>query len=131
MKKILLLSLAILVYVSGITQQIPPQSQLTKLDYLQKSKKQHKTGLILLGGGTTLVVVGILAYQKGPGSLLLMGLGLLADVSSLPFFIASARSKKKANKMAFNFKYEKANYFMNTGFENINYPVLSFKVSLK
>ena len=95
MKKILLLSLAVLVHVSGITQQISPQSQLTKQDFLYKSKKQLKTGLILLGGGTTLIVAGIITYQKGPGSFILAGLGLLADVSSLPFFVASARNRRK------------------------------------
>lgn len=131
MKKILLLIIAVLMYVSGISQQISPQPQVTKQDYLQKSKKQFRTGLILLGGGTTLIVAGILTYQKGAASLVLAGLGLLADASSLPFFIASASNKKKANRIAINFNYQKANYLLNSGFANINYPVLSFKVSLK
>ena len=61
----------------------------------------------------------------------LMGLGMLAGASSFPFFVVSAINKKKANKMAFNFKFEKANYLRKTGFTNINFPVLSFKVSLK
>jgi len=131
MKKILSVILSILVYTSAFCQQSSPQTQFTKQDYLQKSKKQVKTGLILLGGGTALFVSGIIAYQKGPGGLILMGLGLLSDASSVPFFVASTLNKSKANKMAFNLKLEKAISLVKTDVALINYPALSLTFKLK
>ena len=63
MKKITILMLIFTVALYSFGQQTTNNpSSLIKQNYLQKSKKLSKTGLILLGSGTTLFVAGIIAY---------------------------------------------------------------------
>jgi hypothetical protein len=75
--------------------------------YLKKSSNQRTAGLILLGGGTVLMLVGISAGSGGDSKdmgygsnfdkgVALVGIGLAADIISIPLLINAAKNKRKA-----------------------------------
>ncbi len=149
MKKIIISFLMLAVSAATFSQQtktiIP---QLTKTDYLQKSMNQKKAAWILLGGGATLVLTGILIPQgdytgipypfnvfpyldshKNDGIKGALGLsGTLTMLGSIPLFIASAKNKRKA--MSLSFKNEKAPVIQQSGINTGYYPALSIKIGL-
>ena len=88
------------------SQQTSSTSTFTKVDYLQKSKNQKKTGLILGGGGLVLEIAGIIAYQYGNASFLLFGTGLLSQIASIPFLISSRVNKKRARQASVSLRLE-------------------------
>ena len=79
-------------------------------NYLQKSKTQKTIAWILLGSGTALIGAGIIVGGNGAeeasfndasnGAALIIA-GALADIGSIPFFIASAKNKRKALTVSF------------------------------
>lgn len=82
------------------------QTSHTKVDYLQKSKNQKTTGLILAGGGVVLEIAGIIAYQYGNASIFLFGTGLLSQVASIPFLISARVNKKRAKQASVSLRLE-------------------------
>ena len=88
------------------SQQTSTTSTFTKVDYLQKSKNQKKTGLILAGGGVVLEIAGIISYQYSSVSLLLFGTGLLSQVASIPFFISAGVNKRRSKQASVSFRLE-------------------------
>lgn len=88
------------------SQQTSATSTFTKVDYLQKSKNQKKTGLILAGGGVVLEIAGIIAYQYGNSSIFLFGTGLLSQIASIPFLISARVNKKRAKQASVFFRLE-------------------------
>ena len=75
----------------------------TKEYYITKSKRQKNTAWILLGSGIALIGSGIIlaAHQKEPevgavAFVLVGGPGIVTSLVSIPFFIASGSSKRKA-----------------------------------
>lgn len=138
MKKIIVFALLLIVSVASFSQQTKPAPALTQQDYQNKSKGQKSTAWVLLSIGTT-VLAGTLISEAtsvcfGPGCtkksfpVVLVGLGGTAVVSSIPFFIASSRNKKKA--MSLSFKNETAPQLQKDGFTNRPVPSLTFKISL-
>jgi hypothetical protein len=99
------MTVALLLVVENIfSQRLVEQNQIKDF-YLQKSKNQKTTGLILAGAGTALIVVGGYVFDKSwdevsatttdiAGFAVLTG--VLADLASIPYFISSCRNKKKA-----------------------------------
>jgi len=74
---------------------------LTKQDYLKKSKNQKITSFILVGGGIGLWLAGVSKYMNQEdnidgGGEAAMVIGGVAVLTSIPFFIASSKNKKKA-----------------------------------
>ena len=86
-------------------------SQVTKNDYLQKSKSKKTTGIVLLSVGGAAIIGGIIANgskgenssfeQDFTGGALIAG-GIASSLASIPFFISSGKFKKKAASLAFN-----------------------------
>jgi hypothetical protein len=87
---------------------------LTKEDYLLKSKNQKTAGTVLLVGGTTMIIIGIIVGSNSDssdnfgydsnfaaGTGLLLG-GLAADLISIPLFISSGNNARKAVTISFN-----------------------------
>lgn len=117
MKKILF-SLTLFVLMLQSFSQDTTRAELTKADYLQKSKRQKTAAWVLLGGGLGLMAVGVGTYKVeidlGPlfgqpastthvdntGSTLAIVAGLGAMVGSIPVFISAHHSKKKAAALA-------------------------------
>lgn len=84
---------------------------LSKEDYLQKSKSEKKTGLILLASGTTIATIGIAINVNSPRFLGDLNkeetfwvwasfAGILSDLIGIRLLIDSHKNKKKANKLS-------------------------------
>jgi hypothetical protein len=132
MKKILVYFLSILLTTASYSQKLHPAQPLLKEDYLLKSKNQKKVGWILLGGGTGLILTSALIprgelvrdgicwglflceeeYKNDGIRGIIVVAGGLSILSSIPFFIASGKNKRKAYRTVLNvspyFRLEKA-----------------------
>jgi hypothetical protein len=136
MKKVIV-SLLLLVFVIQSFGQVEP---LTKDEYLQRSKNQRTAGWILLAGGTTMAVTGIALISNADfwssednasfdaGGFLLLG-GVLADLTSIPFFISSATNARRA--AAISFKNQKLLVPTNNAFVWKYQPAISLKIELR
>ena len=117
MKKLLFLLLLTTITVCSFSQPVNNAVPAVKADYLQKSNHQKTAAWIMLGGGTSLFVVGGLVGAHGffdlftlqpdnanakielAGILALTGTAAL--LGSIPLFIASSKNKKKAATLSF------------------------------
>ena len=132
MKKLIICLLPLVLTISSFSQQ----TQFSKEDYLEKSKKQNTGAWVMLGTGTALATGGVVwgaskgvfcdCDYTGPNIMFFTGLGLM--VGSIPIFIASGKNKRKA--MSMSFKFQHIPQLPNT--TKINQPIPSFnlKVSL-
>ena len=147
MKKIII-SFTLLGFVTtSFGQQTVQKKPMTQTDYLQKSKKQKKTGLILLAGGAGLIItslvipqgelvydgicIGTYCSDKYKNDGLVSGIfiaGGLTALTSIPFFIASSKNKKRAASVSF--KNQTVPQLQKGSFVYKAIPALSFKISL-
>lgn len=109
MRKIIICTMLLIFAVTSFCQQTKSLQQLTREEYLTKSKKQKSTGWVAFGGGT--VVLAITAISSASNVCFGTGctkhspfpiaavLGTAMMVSSAPLFIASGKNKRKANLM--------------------------------
>ncbi len=144
MKKIIISLLLLITSVVMFSQQSNPASVLTKQDYLQKSKNQKTAAWILLGGGTAVMITGIIVYnndvtneQDPVGAfvksytstgLIITAIGSLAAAGSIPLFIASGKSKRKA--MSLSFKMQQVPLWQKGSLVNQPIPSVNFKIGL-
>ena len=144
MKKFITCSVILAFSATSFCQQNVQKQSLAKTDYLQKSKKQKTIAWVLLGGGATLVLTGIIipkgdlvqegwyfkSYEndgiKGTFELI----GLVSMIGSIPFFIASGKNKKRAGKASVFFNLEKAPVLHETVISNQSFPALGVKINL-
>ena len=116
-------------------------SQQTTADYLQKSKHQKTAAWILLGGGGTLMLTGIIIphgdvvhegfwtnYENDNIKAIMVLGGFLSMLSSTPLFIIAAKNKRKG--MNISFKNQPVPQLQNKGFVYRTIPSLNFKISL-
>ncbi len=98
MRKLLLMIGCIILYNSLFSQTKSGEY------FLDRSKKQQKIAWILLGTGAAAITTGILieAPERGTGNsqsftggLIVVG-GILSSLTSVPFFISSAKNKRRA-----------------------------------
>lgn len=132
------ITLLLLCSITVLSQQ--PTSVNT--DYLKKSKNQKKVALIMLGGGATLLLTGIIIPK---GELIHSGFlddtykndgikgafeltGIVSMLGSIPLFIASSKNKKKA--AAISFKMETVPEVQQQSFVYHSYPALSFSIPI-
>lgn len=101
MSKLLIVIVVLLIFsISSSSQQVSPAPQLSKQDYLQKSKSQKTGGFILLGVAATCAAI------AAPGNVSLGFLpvlaigGLASAIISIPLFISAKKNKKRAMNMA-------------------------------
>lgn len=138
MKKIIVFVMLLIISVTAISQQTKPVPVLTKQDYQNKSKSQKSTAWLLLGGGTAVLAGTLISAASsvciGGGCtkksfpVVAVGIGGAASVSSIPFFMASSRNKKKV--MSLSFKNETAPQLKKDGFANRSVPSLTLKINL-
>ena len=100
MKKIFIFMLFLIAVFNLTAQHLVSSEHSVNTDYLQKSRKQCRTGLILFGGGTALFAGGLVVMQhsndKGASGIPFLLGGMAMGVSSIPFFTSSAINKHKA-----------------------------------
>lgn len=103
----------ILAFLMGFSAQTFGQ-EMTKENYLEKSRRQKTTGWILLGGGVAMAVAGGVLFNEnfkifgseaendnaGIGGAMFV-VGGLAALGSIPVFIISGSNAKKAAQMSF------------------------------
>jgi hypothetical protein len=135
MKNILLTIGVVLFGISVFGQQ------LTKQDYLAKSKNQKTWAIILTAGGGLAVVGGIISYGAEsttsyyPGhevGIALMIGGAAAITGGIVLFSASKRNEKKANEMAmaFRFKLESTDMYKYNHAVRNSYPAMAVNIGL-
>ena len=143
MKKITACLVLVVFATASFCQQTVQKNVLTKTDYLQKSKKQKKAGLLLLGAGAVLIATSELIPSGDPTSQTICiycryendGIkgafgfsGVATMLGSIPFFIASRKNKKRA--MRVSFKNQTVPQLEKSGFAYKAIPGLSFKIAL-
>ena len=78
-----------------------------KADYLKKSRNQKTAAWIILGGGGVFILSGLLvntndtqSYTPAPTVTVtgtsLIAVGVLAEIASIPLFMAASKNKKRA-----------------------------------
>ena len=100
----LLLSMAGSVFCQNKSLELPLSSQ----EYLRISKKQKTLAWLLLGTGTVVFTAGVISGfnledptdEQLITAMSLVGSGLLLEVSSISFFIASGTNKRRAKKVS-------------------------------
>ena len=140
MRKIFFVVFSMLFSISLFSQKTEPTHQLSKQDYLRKSKNQKTAAWILTAGGGAMVVTGLVFISsnwdyfdaKGIGTGLLIG-GAAAVTGGIILFNASKRNKQNATRpgVTFNLKMENAKLVRNTTLKNNFCPSLSVKIGLK
>jgi len=148
MKKAVFFIMLLLFVIGSFGQQSPTTSApKPNTDYLQKSKKQKTTSWILLGGGATLVLTGIIIPKgefvgydgsylgtpieeyKNEGIKAAFGVaGVLTMLGSIPFFIVSGKNKRKAASLSF--KNMRAPQIKNSSMVYRPIPAVSLKINL-
>jgi hypothetical protein len=135
MKKIIF-SLTLLLFVLTSFEQTPV---ISKDYYLKKSKTQKTVGWILLGTGAGIAAYGFITRNSytdnaGPfggqnytGALIAIGGGVIS-ASSIPFFISSAKNKRKAATISF--KNQKILFPRQNTFVLKTQPTLTLKIEL-
>lgn len=145
MKKIIILHLLLVFTTVSFSQQIVQKKSLTKVDYLQKSKKQKTLAWILLGGGIGLIAITaaipseVTDYgnpldpfdDKYSNSWDLLAIpGALGILGSIPFFIAAGNNKKKARSASAFINLEKVPVLLQTMIRNQSFPAVGVRISL-
>jgi hypothetical protein len=133
MKKSITTFLILAVFTTGYGQQTTETIQeITKADYLKKSKNQKRAAWILAGVGTLSVILGTIEvnpeYGENSNSSFFLAGGLVAIGASVPLFIASARNKKKG--MSLSFKNNTVPRLCNNNLNYISIPSISLKIGL-
>ena len=142
MKKITLLITLLSFAASVFAQEALPHGQEY---YLQKSKNQKTAAWVLLGVGTTMIVVGMVGGMSTFGSSdypfiseedasamdtygIIMFVGIAGDLASIPFFISAGKNKKRAAAVTIS---NQPLYLPHNGSIAVKYvPGITFKISL-
>ena len=142
MKKIILFIAFFSMLTKGFNQQVEePKMELTKQEYLKKSKSQKTAGRILLGGGGILIGAGLLTnLSNGLGNLfvedakknnsgeVLTVLGIISIGGSIPLLISAGKNKRKA--LSLSVKNQPSQVLQNNRLYSKIIPSLTFKINL-
>ena len=137
MKKIVF-PLALLLFIVKSFGQTPA---LSKDYYLKKSKTQKTVAWVMLGGGVAMTTVGIVTIsnydpslsdpfgvEQNTGPAIVAIVGIASALGSIPFFISSAKNKRRALSIAISnqkiFVPQQKRYALNTQ------PTLTLKLVL-
>jgi len=131
------------------SQKIEPGTYSRRDDYLLKSQRKQRAGIILLSAGaavtvgsTLLIIDGVNRNQRsdyGNGELnggdaeIVIGvlgtfIGLGSMGASIPFFVGAHRSRKKA--LGISLKRETAPLYFKTTVTRQAFPALCFQIAL-
>jgi hypothetical protein len=112
MKRIMIFIALAVINVNIFSQELNLNDQ-TKDFFLQKSKNQNKTGWILLGTGTAMIIGGATVFNNSWDSgsatttdisgFVILG-GVIADLACIPVFISAGRNKRRAASMTLTYQ---------------------------
>jgi len=142
MKKIILFIAFFSMLTKGFNQQVEePKMELTKQEYLKKSKSQKTAGRILLGGGGILIGAGLLTNlsnglgnlfveesQKNSSGDIFTVLGVISIAGSIPLLISAGKNKRKA--LSLSVKNQPSQVLQNNRLYTKIIPSLTFKINL-
>ncbi len=142
MKKIILFLAFFSMLTKGFNQQVEePKMELTKQEYLKKSKSQKTAGRILLGGGGILIGAGLLTNlsnglgnlfveesQKNSSGDIFTVLGVISIAGSIPLLISAGKNKRKA--LSLSVKNQPSQVLQNNRLYSKIIPSLTFKINL-
>ncbi len=132
MRKNIALIIFLPLAVTVFGQQTATLPLLTKQDYLQKSKKQKTVAWVLLGVGLVSTSLGSIQVNPDYGSndnqAAFLVVGLAAIGTSIPFFIAASKNKKKAASVSF--KMEQSPYLKVARTGHTYYPAVSYSLHI-
>ena len=138
MKRLFVVIIAFVLF-SIVNGQSQTTTQLSKENYLEKSRKQKRLAKGLLIGGIASGVVGSVIWkenltlrgkastEESLGAVLILG-GTIAVLASIPTFISSARNKRKATGMTYEYRPLQMNSVLAQGSRE---HALVFRVSIK
>ena len=126
----------------GFSQQAEePKMELTKQEYLKKSKSQKTVGRILLGGGGILIGAGLLTNlsnglgnlfveesQKNSSGDIFTVLGVISIAGSIPLLISAGKNKRKA--LSLSVKNQPSQVLQNNRLYTKMTPSLTLKIDL-
>ncbi len=130
MKKIISIAFLLIFSANSFSQNTEPSIQLTKEDYLRKSRTQKTIGFLMLGGGAATLI----AISSGNtdlnslGTLVVLGSGLV--VGSIPLFIAAGKNKRKSKNTTAYLKVEQTQALSLRTINFYSIPALAIKVNL-
>jgi uncharacterized membrane protein YfcA len=105
MKTLISLLLCLIFYYTSSAQSNSPK-ELTRDNYLHKSKVKKNIGYSFLGTGIILVITGaVIDRVKRPELLAGFGyefIGVSSALISIPFFISSSKNERKALQFSLN-----------------------------
>lgn len=142
MKKLILFLAFFSMLTKGFNQQIEaPKKELTKQEYLKKSKSQRTAGGIILGGGAILIGAGLatslgnglanafrLESPKNNSGDVLTVLGVISIAGSIPLLISSGKNKRRA--FSLSVKNQPSQVLQNNRLYTKMTPSLTFKINL-
>ncbi|NEW79140.1 MAG: hypothetical protein GZ086_06865 [Gelidibacter sp.] len=148
MKKVIIFFLVLALPITALSQQTKTAPTLTKQDYLQKSKNQKKTAWMMVGGGTVLLITGLVIpkgeftgyesiygipgyerYKNDDIKAAFVVTGILSSLGSIPLFIASGKNKKRAMNATVYFEIQQNSVLTNTGITFLSSPTLTTKIN--
>lgn len=121
-------------------QELPPAKQVSRDNYIQKSKNQASGGLIALGAGVLTGTIGYLLMPKdGQGgdddnsqtasSLFLFGVGSVATSGYL--LVSSGVNRVRANSVSLNLKMEMGSPAMVSNMSPRYFPAFSVRIPIR
>jgi hypothetical protein len=148
MKKQFLFILLLVLATNMFSQPSTTTTPAFKIDYLKQSKFRKTVATIFLAGGATSLLIGSLIskgelietsaggfwgtgelyYKNGGTKDDFIIVGFLSALTSIPIYLASHHSKKKALRLSF--KNETAPQIQKSSFVNKSLPSLTFNMSL-
>ena len=136
MRKLFLILSLLLTFIL----QSQAQSQERKIlieEYIKRSEKQKKTGLIMLGTGVGSVVIGTVLFgtgwsdgsdfAAGSGAILMVA-GSVSTLISIPILVSSAANGRKAAKLGIG--TARLTEPIPNGFYQKTYPALHFSLPI-
>ena len=142
MKKLIFLIALFSILTKAFNQQNEAKKmEVTKQEYLKKSKSQIITGTILLSGGAILIGAGLSTIlengivnlfeqdaKKNNSGEVLTVLGIISIGGSIPLFISAGKNKRKA--ISLSVKNQPSQVLQNNQLYTKMTPSLTFKINL-
>ena len=128
MKKIMVYFLLLVLPATSFCQQTNDSVPVVKTDYLAKSKSQKTAAFIFLGIGVTTLSIAALGDVNFDALGVLVVVGGVSTIASIPLFIASGKNKRKAMKASAFIKMETVPLLQKQSYVQNSYPALSVNI---